>query len=201
VAPGNGRGIFPPTPIRPGRPPPPLVDLAILDDAGTPVAQGGRGEVCIRSVANFVGYWGNPQATADAFTSDGYFRTGDIGYLDEDGYLFIVDRKKDIIIRGGENIACVEVEQAIYSHPGIAECSVFGVPDARLGEVPAAVWLPRPGHELTEDDLREFLAERLAPFKIPGFLWRAAEPLPRLGTEKVDRRALREKYSRISEGR
>ena len=179
----------------------PLVELAIFGPDGGALPPGAMGEVAIRSICNFGGYWQDPEATRLTLREDGFFLTGDLGHLDEDGYLFIVDRKKDIIIRGGENIACVEVEQAIYSHPGIAECSVFGVPDARLGEVPAAVWLPRPGHELTEDDLREFLAERLAPFKIPGFLWRAAEPLPRLGTEKVDRRALREKYSRISEGR
>src|SRR5690606_28056951 len=122
-----------------GRPTAPLVDLAILDDAGNPVPQGERGEVCIRSVACFEGYWGNPRATAEAFTADGYFRSGDIGYLDEDGYLFIVDRKKDIIIRGGENISCQEVEAAFFQHPLVAEVAVFGLPDAKYGEVPGAV--------------------------------------------------------------
>jgi long-chain acyl-CoA synthetase len=117
----------------------PLVDLAILDGAGTPMAQGARGEVAIRSVCNFTGYWNRPEASADAFTKAGYFLTGDIGYLDEDGYLLIVDRKKDIIIRGGENISCQEVEAAIYAHPGVSECAVFGLPDERLGEVVGAV--------------------------------------------------------------
>jgi len=132
---------------------------------------------------------------------DGFFLTGDLGYCDEDGYLFIVDRKKEIVIRGGENISLSEVEQALYAHPGIAECAVFGLPDARLGEVPAAVWLAREGHDLAEDDLREFLAERLATYKIPARFWRETGTLPRLGSEKVDRRALRAKYSALSESR
>ncbi|PNB49008.1 AMP-dependent synthetase, partial [Pseudomonas sp. FW305-130] len=100
---------------------------------GKPVAQGERGEVGIRSICNFTEYYGRPDATAAAFTADRYFLTGDIGYLDEDGYLFIVDRKKDIIIRGGENISCQEVEAAIYEHPAVAEAAVFGLPDERFG--------------------------------------------------------------------
>jgi acyl-CoA synthetase (AMP-forming)/AMP-acid ligase II len=151
--------------------------------------------VAIRSVANFLGYWQDPQATAEALAGDGWFLTGDLGYLDADGYLFIVDRKKEIIIRGGENIACIEVEQAIYAHPGVAEASVFGLPDERLGEVPVAVWHPRPGHDLGEEDLRTFLAERLAPFKMPVRLWREDAALPRLGSEKVDKRSLKARYA------
>jgi len=177
---------------------PPLVDLAIFGADGEELAQGETGEIAIRSICNFQGYWDNPEATREALREDGWFLTGDLGYLDEEGYLFIVDRKKEIIIRGGENIACTEVEQAIYAHPDIAECSVFGLPDKRFGEIVAAVWMPRPGHELPEADLREFLAERLAPFKIPALMWRVDEPLPRLGTEKVDKRALRETYLALS---
>jgi acyl-CoA synthetase (AMP-forming)/AMP-acid ligase II len=172
----------------------PLVDLAILDDDGQPVAQGKVGEVSIRSVCNFLGYWDNPEATRAAIMPDGYFRTGDLGYVDEDGYLFIVDRKKDIIIRGGENISCIEVESAIYAHPGIAEASVFGLPHELYGEIPAAVFLAKPDVVLDADALRAFLAEHIAPFKIPAQFWQVTEPLPRLGTEKVDKRALREKY-------
>jgi acyl-CoA synthetase (AMP-forming)/AMP-acid ligase II len=174
---------------------PPLVDLAILGPHGEMLPNGETGEVAIRSICNFLGYWDNPEASAEAVREDGYFLTGDLGYLDADDYLFIVDRKKEIIIRGGENIACIEVEQALYAHPDIAECSVFGLPDERFGEVPAAVWMARQGHQLAEEDLREFLAERLAPFKIPARMWREDGPLPRLGTEKVDKRALREKYT------
>lgn len=177
----------------------PLVDLAILDDAGKPVAQGQVGEVCMRSACNFLGYWRNEEATDAAYTADAYFRTGDLGYLDADDYLFIVDRKKDIIIRGGENIACIEVEQEIYAHPNIAECSVFGLPDERFGEVVAAVYLSKDGRDVDPQDLKEFLAERLAKFKIPQHLWQVTDALPRLGTEKIDKRTLRSKYTELME--
>ena len=177
-----------------GTPSRPLVDLAILDDAGQAVAQGALGEVSIRSVANFLGYWDNPEATAAAIMPDGYFRTGDLGYLDAEGYLFIVDRKKDIIIRGGENIACIEVENAIYAHPGVAEASVFGLPDELYGEVPVAVYLAKEGCTVSADDLRTFLASHIAAFKIPVHFWEEHEALPRLGTEKVDKRTLKQRY-------
>ena len=194
---GNFNENYLAKPSSTGKPSRPLVDLAILDDAGKPVAQGGIGEVCIRSVCNFLGYWNNEDATKAAFTDDMYFRTGDLGKLDEDGYLYIVDRKKDIIIRGGENITCIEVEDAIYAHDGIAECSVFGLPDERMGEIVGAVFLAKEGHDVTEADLRDHLATRLAPFKQPVQYWQETETLPRLGTQKVDKRALREKYTRI----
>lgn len=173
----------------------PLVDLAILDDDGRNMPQGERGEVCIRSVANFNGYWENEEATKTAFTSDGYFRTGDIGYLDEDGYLFIVDRKKDIIIRGGENISCPEVEAAAYEHDAIAELSVFGIADERYGEVPGMVYYAKDGSDLAPDELKAFLQAKLAPFKVPVHFWRVDAPLPRLGTQKIDRVTLRREYN------
>ncbi|MFN3468242.1 MAG: class I adenylate-forming enzyme family protein [Novosphingobium sp.] len=174
----------------------PLVDLAILDDAGNPLPPGEVGEVSIRSIANFLGYWNNEKATREAIMPDGYFRTGDLGYLDAEGYLFIVDRKKDIIIRGGENISCIEVESAIYAHPAIAEASVFGLPDEKLGEVPAAVYLVKDGQSVTPDELTAFLKEHIAPFKVPVRFWQVDEALPRLGTEKVDKRTLRDRYTR-----
>lgn len=173
----------------------PLVEVEMLDDDGNIMPQGERGEVCIRTIANFNGYWDNEQATNDAFTSDGFFRTGDIGYLDEDGYLFIVDRKKDIIIRGGENISCPEVEAAAYEHDSIVELSVFGIADDKYGEVPGIVYHTKDGVPLSEDDLRAFLAPRLAPFKIPVHYWQETDPLPRLGTQKIDRVALRRDYN------
>ncbi|MGB3471580.1 MAG: AMP-dependent synthetase, partial [Erythrobacter sp.] len=163
------------------------------------LAQGEVGEVCIRSVANFLGYWQNEEATKAAFTKDQYFRTGDLGYLDEDNYLFIVDRKKDIIIRGGENISCIEVEDAIYAHPDMSECSVFGLPDERMGEVPAAVILTKEGREtITPAALREFLLSHIAPFKVPleEHIFVVHETLPRLGTQKVDKKLLREQYTK-----
>jgi len=176
----------------------PMVDLAILDDDGNKLAQGDVGEVCIRTIANFRGYWNNDEATEAAFTSDQYFRTGDLGYVDEDGYLFIVDRKKDIIIRGGENISCIEVEDAVYAHDDMAECSVFGLPDERMGEVPAAVFRTKPGRaSMTPAQLREFLLTRIAPFKVPleEHIWVVTEVLPRLGTQKIDKKTLREEYT------
>jgi acyl-CoA synthetase (AMP-forming)/AMP-acid ligase II len=174
----------------------PLVEIAILRETGEHLPQGHTGEIAFRTICNFGGYWNNAPATAAAFTADGFVRTGDLGYLDEDGYLFIVDRAKDVIIRGGENIASIEVEAALYAHPGVAEASVFGLPCPTYGEVPVAVYLAKPGVDLNEDELRAFLRKHLAPFKIPARFWREAEPLPRLGTQKVDKRALRERYSR-----
>lgn len=182
-----------------GRASAPLVDLAILDDDGKPVPQGERGEVCIRTVANFSGYWNRPQATAEAMTADGYFRSGDLGYLDPDGYLYIVDRKKDIIIRGGENISCQEVEAAIYEHVAVAECAVFGLPEERLGEVVGAIAYCHPGQSVDAEALRSFLGERLAGFKVPLRMWFSLNPLPRLGTEKIDKVDLRKTHRALWE--
>ena len=195
---GNWRSNYIAKPTSAGRPSAPLVDLAILDDAGTPVAQGRRGEIAIRSICNFREYWGRPDATAAAMTADGYFLTGDIGYLDEDGYVFIVDRKKDIIIRGGENISCQEVEAALYEHPDVAEAAVFGLADERLGEVPAAVVVPRDGTGLTAADLTAFLHMHIAAFKVPQTIWITHAPLPRLGTEKIDKVSIRKTYRALA---
>ncbi len=183
-------------PASTGRAQKPFVDLAILGADDRHLPAGETGEIAIRSAANIRGYWQNPAATAAAITPDGYFRSGDIGYLDEDGYLFIVDRKKEIIIRGGENIAAAEVEAACYACPEIAEVSVFGVPDERLGEVPLAIVYLRQDAAISEADLRAFLEGRLAKFKIPERFIFSGEPLPRLGTGKFDRRALKAQYSR-----
>jgi acyl-CoA synthetase (AMP-forming)/AMP-acid ligase II len=181
-------------PASTGRPQSPIVELAILDAGDDQLPPGQRGEVAIRSAANFRGYWRDPEATRAAFTADGYFRTGDVGYLDEDGYLFIVDRKKDIIIRGGENISCQEVEAAICGHISVSEVCVFGIADDRLGEVPGAVIYCEEDGTLNQEALTAFLQERLAAYKIPGRFWFVDEPLPRLGTGKIDKVALRERY-------
>jgi acyl-CoA synthetase (AMP-forming)/AMP-acid ligase II len=178
----------------------PLVELAILGPDGEALPSGKCGEIAIRSICNFREYWNDPEATARAIRPDGFFLTGDIGYLDEDDYLFVVDRKKSIIVRGGENVSCVEVEQAIYSHPGIAEVSVFGLPDERYGEVPVAVYRPVPAVSLCEDELRAFLKRSLAAFKIPVRLWQEKRALPRLGAEKIDTAALKARYSQDWEG-
>ena len=154
------------SPVRPARAAP-LVDVAIIGEDGKRLPDGEVGEIAIRSAANIKCYWRNPEATAALFTADGFVRTGDLGYLDEDGYLFIVDRKKDIIIRGGENISAAEVEAEVYACPAVAEVSVFGAPDERLGEVPIAIVLAKDGERLSEEQLRSFLDGRLAKFKIP----------------------------------
>ncbi|HEY0412572.1 MAG TPA: class I adenylate-forming enzyme family protein [Allosphingosinicella sp.] len=181
-----------------GRPHKPIVELAILGEQDRHLPPFERGEIAIRSASNIRGYWNDPEATAAVFTADLYLRTGDIGYVDEDEYLFIVDRKKDIIIRGGENISCQEVEAAIYAHPSVSEASVFGVPDERLGEVPAAAVYCEDDPDLTGEQLREFLEDKIAAYKIPVRIWIHHEPLVKLGTGKIDKKVLRDRYGAAS---
>jgi len=183
-------------PASTGRPHKPIVELAILGEGDRHLPPGERGEIAIRSAANIRAYWNDPASTAAAFTADLYLRTGDVGYLDEDEYLFIVDRKKDIIIRGGENISCQEVEAAIYAHDDVSEASVFGVPDERLGEVPAAVVYSEDNRDLDAEGLKAFLAGRIAQYKIPAYFWIHHAPLPKLGTGKIDKIELRDRYRR-----
>ncbi len=198
VGTSNWRSNYLAKPGSAGRPGRPLMEIGILDDEGATLPPMQRGEIACRSVVNVLGYWNNDAATRAAFTADGWFRTGDLGYLDEDGYLFIVDRKKDIIIRGGENISCQEVEAALYEHPQVAEAAVFGLADERLGEVPAAVVrLARPG-ALDEAALTAFLREHIAAFKVPARLWFSGTALPRLGTEKIDKVAIRNEYRALA---
>jgi acyl-CoA synthetase (AMP-forming)/AMP-acid ligase II len=178
-----------------GRPVPAVTDFRIVDEQDQPLPPGERGEVCIRSPANVRGYWNKPEATAEAFRG-GWFHTGDVGYIDEDGFLYIVDRIKDIIIRGGENISCLEVEAAIYQHAGVDEAAVFGLPDERLGEiVGAAVVLRQPG-SMDADGLRTYLAEHLAAFKLPEHIWFHDSKLPRIASGKIFKRQLKADYAR-----
>ena len=192
----NFWGSYAAKPASTGRPAKPFVEVAILGAGDTHLPPGERGEIAIRTAANIKCYWRNPAATEALFTGDGFARTGDIGYLDEDNYLFIVDRKKDIIIRGGENISAAEVEAACYDCPDVAEVSVFGIPDERLGEVPMAIVVPKEGSGLDEERLRAFLDKRLAAFKVPARMVFSSEALPRLGTGKIDRVALKAQYAR-----
>ncbi len=180
-------------PASTGRAQKPMVEIAILGSADRRLASGEIGEIGIRTAANIKGYWRNPEASAATISPDGFVRTGDIGYLDEDGYLFIVDRKKEIIIRGGENIAAAEVEAECYACDAVAEAAVFGAPDERLGEVPVAVIYAKSA--LTEGELRQFLDGRIAKFKIPERFIFSDKPLPRLGTGKIDRRALKAQFA------
>jgi long-chain acyl-CoA synthetase len=194
VGAGNLRENYRAKPASTGRASRPMVELKIADDDGNALPQGEIGEVCIRSSANVRGYWNKPAETAKAFTADGWFKTGDLGRLDEDNYLFIVDRKKDIIIRGGENISCQEVEAAIYGHPAVAEACVFGLPDERLGEIVGAVAYLKPGEMVEPLALIDFTREALAAFKVPAKLWISPEPLPKLGSAKIDKVSLRKHY-------
>ena len=189
----NYWGNYAAKPASTGRAQKPYIETAILGAQDRQLPSGEVGEIGIRSASNIKCYWEMPEATAALFTADGYVRTGDIGYLDEDGYLFIVDRKKEIIIRGGENISAAEVEAECYACPDVAEVAVFAAPDERLGEVPVAVVHTRNG--LSEDDLRAFLEARIAKFKIPARFIFSDDPLPKLGTGKIDRPSLKAQYA------
>lgn len=169
----------------------PGVEVAILDDDGKPLPHDGKsvGEICARGNTVFKGYWRQPEETAK-FIVDGWFHTGDMGYMDSEGYISIVDRKKDIIITGGENVASIEIEKAIYEHPAVLECAVIGVPDERWGEIPAAIIVLKPGQTLDEAGVIEHCRTRLAGFKMPKAV-RFVEALPKGGTGKILKRELR----------
>ncbi len=154
-------------------------------------ATGEVGEVLVHGPNVVSGYWNNADATASAFT-DGWFHTGDLGYVADDGFIYVVDRLKDVVIRGGENVYCAEVEAALFLHPDIADVAVVGLPDQSLGEVVAAVVERRPGSALTAEELQGFAAERLARFKVPGVVVFRDEPLPRNATGKLLKRQLRD---------
>ncbi len=173
-----------------GRLYPPLQELRILDDDGNILPNGEVGELTVKSAANMRCYLNQPEATAEVL-QDGWLRTGDLATVDDEGYVTIVDRKKNIIIRGGENIACLDVEGALHRHPAVAEAGVFSVPDERLGEVVGAGIQVKPGKMVTAEELTEFLSDHIAKFKIPEHYWFRDGLLPRGATDKTDRRALR----------
>ncbi|CAN5612171.1 class I adenylate-forming enzyme family protein [soil metagenome] len=170
----------------------PTLDAKLIDDAGRDLAPGPDvlGQLCVRGPVVVKGYLNRPEATAEAIR-DGWFETGDIARIDQDGFVFIVDRAKDMVLRGGENVYCSEVEAAIYAHPDVAEAAVFGIPDERLGEAVAAVVVLAPGALADEAGLRAFLADRIAGHKIPSSLWFRTDPLPRNATGKFLKRDLR----------
>jgi len=172
----------------------PDFEFKCVDDDGRAVAAGEIGELWVRGAQVIKGYLNRPDATADAIT-DGWFHTGDIARVDTDGFLFIVDRKKDMVLRGGENIYCAEVEAAVYRYQPVAECSAFGVPDERLGEEVGLAVVSRAGETLTAEALREHLAAIVARHKIPRYIWILHEPLPRNASGKFLRRELKERLS------
>ena len=190
----NAGAFYVARPQSSGWPVPAVTDFKVIDEHGKEVPSGERGELCIKSPANVLGYWNKPEETAEAFI-DGWFHTGDVACIDEDGFVYIVDRIKEIIIRGGENISCIEVEAAIYSHPAVHEAAVFGLPDERLGEIVATAVVLRAGHELSAEALREFLVEHLASFKIPAHVFFREEQLPRIASGKIFKRQLKSDYT------
>ena len=171
----------------------PGVEIRITDPAGNEVPRRTVGEIQIRSPANMLHYWQLPEATAKTMTADGWICTGDAAYMDEDGYIFIQDRIKDMIISGGENVYPAEVESAIYGHPQVAEVAVIGVPDARWGEAVKACVVPREGCEVDEASVIAWARERIAGFKVPKSV-DVIPALPRNPSGKILRRSLREPY-------
>jgi len=172
----------------------PNFEVKCVDDDGNTMPQGELGELWVRGSSVIKGYINRPEATAESIT-DGWLHTGDIARIDEHGFIYIVDRKKDMVLRGGENIYCAEVETAIYRHPAVAECSVFGVPDDRLGEEVGVAVVAKPGETLDEDGLRAHCADIMAKHKIPRYIWFENEALPRNASGKFLKRELRDRLS------
>ncbi len=171
----------------------PGVELRIVDEAGNDLPVGDVGELLTRSSNNMAGYWNLPEASAKTIEAGGWVRTGDAGYLDADGYLYIHDRVKDMIISGGENVYPAEVESAIYGHPDVLEVAVIGVPDAKWGEAVKAVCAPKPGHSIDPDSVIGYARERIAGFKVPKSV-DIITALPRNASGKILRKDLRAPY-------
>ena len=171
----------------------PGCEICVLDDAGTPLPVGEIGEIAVRGPTVMKGYWNLPQASAAAMTADGWFRSGDAGYLDADGYLYVHDRMKDMIISGAENVYPAEVENAIYGHPGVAEVAVIGVPSEQWGEEVKAIVARKAGTDATEAQIIAWARERIAGFKVPKSV-EFIDALPRNASGKVLRRTLREPF-------
>ncbi|MGB0342835.1 MAG: class I adenylate-forming enzyme family protein [Parvibaculales bacterium] len=169
----------------------PSMEARVVDASGNVLSVGEVGELCIRGSNVIKGYLNRPDATAETII-DGWLHTGDVARLDEDGFVYIVDRAKDMVLRGGENIYCAEVESAIFKHDNVAECAVFGVADERLGEEVAAAVVIAPGAELDADELRAHCSNLLAKFKIPRYIWLRNDLLPRNANGKFLKRELRD---------
>jgi len=166
-----------------------VLDIKIVNEEGRTLGAGERGELLIRGTSIIRGYWNRPEANAETFI-DGWLKTGDVAYLDEEGYLYIVDRIKDLVIRGGENIGCAEVEAALLSHPQVIEASVYAVPDERLGEEVGASLMV--SEDVDEDEFRVFLEGAISRFKIPRYLRYSSDSLPRIASGKIDKKRIRE---------
>jgi long-chain acyl-CoA synthetase len=171
----------------------PVCDIRIVGPNGEDMPTGERGELWVRGPNVVKGYWRKPEATEQTFV-DGWLRTGDIGKLDEEGFCYILDRAKDMLIRGGENIYCIEVENALYEHPAVLDCAVIGIPHPTLGEEPGAIVTLKPGCEATEAELRAFVLARLAAFKAPVKIQLQREWLPRNANGKIMKRELKGRF-------
>ena len=169
------------------------MDVRIVDNGGEDVPNGTVGELWTRSAQNMLGYWHNPASTAATITQDGWLKTGDAGYLDDDGYIYLHDRVKDMIVSGGENVSPTEVENVLMTHPEVGDVAVIGVPDERWGEAVKAVVVPAVGTSPSEADLIAYARERLGGFKLPKSV-DFAEVLPRTPSGKLLKRTLREPY-------
>ncbi|MFN5801882.1 MAG: AMP-binding enzyme, partial [Burkholderiales bacterium] len=165
-------------------------EVSIRDDDGKAMPTGERGEICIRGPQVMAGYWQRPEETAQVMTEDGYFRTGDIGIMDERGYIRIVDRKKDMILVSGFNVYPNEVEEVIAGHPGVLEVAAVGVPDEYSGEA-VKVFIVRKNQSLTEEDLRTYCTQNLTGYKRPKF-FEFRDELPKTNVGKILRRVLRD---------
>ena len=169
----------------------PVLDIKVVDDAGVELSANQPGEIWVRGPTVIREYWDNDEANRSSFV-DGWFRSGDIAYLDEEGYLYIVDRLKDLIIRGGENIGCGEVEAGLMEHPAVLEAAVYGMPDERLGEeIGSTIYC---SEQIDEDELRAFLQQHLARFKIPVYIRVSNDHLPRTGSGKIKKLDLRQQH-------
>ncbi len=172
-----------------------VLQIRIVDEGGNTQSAGVRGELQVRGTSVFRGYWNRPDANEETFVDGRWMRTGDVAYLDDEGFLYIVDRIKDLVIRGGENVGCGSVEAALLEHPDVVEACVYGVPDERLGEeIGATIYASA---KIDPAALREFLAPRLAAFAIPRYLRFADAPLPRTASGKILKRQLREEAAAI----
>jgi long-chain acyl-CoA synthetase len=171
----------------------PGVEIQVRDENGNILEPNRAGEVCVRGPNIMKGYFNNPEGTREAFWPGGWFRSGDVGVLDDDGYLFIVDRLKDMIITGGENVYSLEVEEVLYTYPGVQECAVIGTPDKEWGEKVIAFILPKPGHTIDEKGLKAFMKARLSPFKVPKRYF-TVNDFPRSPAGKLLKREVRKSF-------
>jgi long-chain acyl-CoA synthetase len=169
----------------------PILEIKVVDDQGDDLPAGERGEICFKGPNLIRGYWNNPEATAEAI-QDGWLRTGDIGRVDDEGFVYVEDRAKDMVLRAGENIYCAEVEAVLYEHPAVYEAAVFGLPDERLGEQVAAAIYPKPGQSVTVEELQDHVRRHLAGFKVPTYVQIVHEQLPRNASGKILKRSLRD---------